>query len=105
MYAEITGRIERGQAIPGFAMAPTRPTRKWTQPPAATAAALAEAFDAEVDEFFESKIKSPAQVEKVVGKGKIPDGLVIAESSGTKLVRDTDPAALPTSAANDFVNA
>jgi hypothetical protein len=44
----------------------------------------------EDEEIFEKKIKSPAQIEKVVGKKNVPAHLVMSVSSGLSMVRDTD---------------
>lgn len=95
------GELERGRPIPGWALKPKRATRKWN-PAIDVAFALAAEFKADREDFFEEpKLKSPAQVEKLVGKGKLPEGLTVAESSGFNLVRDTDPRAV-SPAATEF---
>ena len=61
--------------------------------------ALAKASGDEPSVFFTRSILSPAQAEKLIGKKNVPAGLIVAQSSGLKLVRDTDPSALPLAAA------
>lgn len=77
--------IERGRSIPGWALAPKRAVRKWADPVVAPTQLMLK-FGLEEEDVFEWKIRSPAQIEKLVGKGSIPDELITAESSGLKLV-------------------
>lgn len=94
------GEIERGRPIPGWALVPKQARRKWVDPEDAVTR-LSTTFGADDDDLYERKLKSPAQIEKLVGKGKIPEGLTVAESSGWNLIRDTDArAVLP--AASEF---
>lgn len=44
------------------------------------------------EDLMVTALKSPAQVEKVVGKKNLPAEYVSAVSSGTKMVPDSDPA-------------
>jgi hypothetical protein len=95
------GEIERGRPIPGYALKPKRATRKWIGDTALVVSRLQEKFGADDEDLYERNLKSPAQVEKTVGKGNIPEDLIVAESSGFNLSRDTDPrAVLP--AASEF---
>ena len=79
-------RIKAGVAVPGWAEVPTRPTRKWTDTSAVES--LLAGFD-----VHERKLKSPAQVEKLLRKSSDTWGLVSpyveSKSSGTKLARVT----------------
>lgn len=84
------GKLERGEAMPGFKLVPTRPTRKWTDE--ATALQALEAMGFQKEDLMVTALKSPAQVEKVVGKKNLPAEYVSAVSSGTKMVPDSDPA-------------
>jgi hypothetical protein len=78
-------RIKEGLRVPGWAEVPTRPTRKWTD--TAAIESLLAGFD-----IWDKKLRSPAQVEKLLKKSS-PDtwGLVSpyveSKSSGTKLAR------------------
>lgn len=77
----------------GFKLVATRATRKWRDEKEASAyLRTIVGIDAD-DAYTEPKLKSPAQVEKVIGskrKGEIAE-LVIAKSSGTILVPVEDP--------------
>jgi len=88
-FADIEGGVE----VPGWALKPKRATRKWRNEGETTE--WLEGAGAEAEDYTETKLRSPAQIEKLVGKGKIPDGLIVAESSGLTLCRDTDPKAVP----------
>jgi hypothetical protein len=73
-------QAELGVEIPGWKLVDKRATRKWRddfQPPA------------DESRWWELKVKSPAAMEKVLGKGVIDD-FVIKESSGKTLVPTTD---------------
>ncbi len=85
--------VDHGRPIPGYAVTPKRATRKWVNPEE-TVTRLSTEFGADEGDLYEQKLKSPAQVEELVGKGKIPEDLIVAESSGWNLVRDTDKRAV-----------
>jgi len=85
--------IEAGMPVPGWALKPKRATRKWRNEEETTE--WLEGAGAEAEDYTETKLRSPAQIEKLVGKGKIPEELIVAESSGLTLCRDTDPKAVP----------
>ena len=91
--SSVMAELEAGETIPGWALKPKRATRKWANEQEVTS--WLEEQGAEVEDYTDTKLKSPAQIEKLVGKGKIPDALVVAESSGMTLCRDTDPKAVP----------
>jgi hypothetical protein len=77
----------RGEDIPGFKLVDKRATRKWADE-AAVESALAQ-----VEEAHTVKLKSPAQIEKLVGKKKFKElePLVVKQSSGHALVPVSDP--------------
>ena len=78
---------EAGRVPPGFKLVPTRPTRVWKDADAARAFLLDYGLDDE-DVFGEPKIRTPAQIEKILGKkskGDIAD-LWESVSKGTVLV-------------------
>lgn len=92
--AEAQRRIEAGERVPGWRLAPTRPTRKWTDEEAA-----AESIRTDTGLPFAAlqqkpKLLSPAQMEKLLKKeGLAPDilePLISSESSGVKLVRSDE---------------
>lgn len=94
------GEIERGRSVPGWGRKPKRATRKWRDDKETVAWAERE-FGATTEDLFDLAIKSPAQIEKLVGKGTIPGELVVAESSGYNLCHANDPKAIAT-AVTDF---
>ena len=95
LRALATQMLENGQTVPGFKLVAKRGTRQWTSE---------DAVDAWVDangltkEAYESKLRSPAQMEKVLKKYKkeLPSELVVSISSGSTLAPDSDsrPAVL-----------
>ncbi len=90
-YAE----AQHGRCPPGWKLVAKRATRRWrTEDGLADGLALRTGLGRE--EFFERRIKSPAQVEKLVKKVNLTE-LTVAESSGLALVpaEDKRPAAKP----------
>ena len=89
LRALATQMLENGQTVPGFKLVAKRGTRQWTSE---------DAVDAWVDangltkEAYESKLRSPAQMEKVLKKYKkeLPPELVVSISSGSTLAADSD---------------
>ncbi len=87
--------LETGQTLPGFKLVEKRPTRRWKNEEELLAWAATEGL--EDDDIYDKKLKSPSQIEKVVGKKNVPATLVMAVSTGVSMVPDTDnrpPAAL-----------
>lgn len=82
-----------GRVPPGYKLVPKRATRKWADIDAAQAI-----FNKEINAnvlrecFSPPELKSPAQVEKVLGKANKPlvDSLTVSISSGDTLVHDSD---------------
>lgn len=89
MRAVATQRLERGVPVAGFKLVAKRATRKWINEAEAIQWLLADG--ATTQRIMDSKLKSPAQIEKVVGKTHLPADLVSKESSGTSMVADSDP--------------
>lgn len=85
-YAEIA----HGRPVPGYKLVAKRATRKWTDELAAGKALLAAVGEAA---FEKPVLKSPAQVEKAVGKKEWAQYAELASSvsSGYTLVKDSDP--------------
>lgn len=82
------GLLEEGAAVPGYKLVNKRATRKWVDDAAAAKFAVDNGVVA-----YDMKIKSPAMVEKDLKKAKIalPADLVVAVSTGSTLVADSDP--------------
>lgn len=93
--------LETGGGLPGYKLVEKRPTRRWRVEEEFVAWATEEGLDD--DDIYEKKLKSPPQIERVVGKKNLPASLVIAVSSGTSMVADTDNRpAVASLAADDF---
>lgn len=87
--------LETGQSVPGYKLVEKRPTRRWKNREEVAEWAALEGLDD--DDLYEKKLKSPAQLEKVVGKKNLPATLVMSVSTGLSMVNDNDarpPAAL-----------
>ena len=80
--------LDAGAELPGYKLVEKRPTRRWRVEEEFVAWATEEGLDD--DDIYEKKLKSPPQIERVVGKKNLPASLVIAVSSGTSMVADTD---------------
>jgi hypothetical protein len=98
-------QLQRQVRIPGWELVPTRPTRKWISDEPTTAGTL-QLFDVPDNVIWETRLRSPAQIEKAMGRGarfrelwngQLAGALVESKSSGVKLAR-----AGKTDAAGDF---
>lgn len=81
--------LESGAEVPGYKLVAKRGTRQWIQD-----AAIEAWVDANgIPDAYDTKIKSPAQMEKVLKKhGKeLPSDLVTTVSSGSTLAVESDP--------------
>lgn len=98
-------QAEAGVEIPGFVLQAKRATRKWADE--LTVINWAAEQGLPHSEVFDSKLKSPAALEKVVGKKNMPNDLIVAVSSGYNLVPVVKNARLAsgrkTDAQEDFV--
>lgn len=105
--AEAFNRAQGGAAIPGWKLVAKRAVRKWSGEPDVVKGRLAFDFGLTPEQIVEEKLRSPAQIEKLL-KGddkKALAGLVVAESSGVTLARETDrraEARAQRDAASDF---
>jgi len=83
--------LENDITIPGFKLVPKRATRQWVNDEGALEA-LRE-MGLESDELTETKLRSPAQVEKVLKKHKLelPKDHVVAVSTGNTIAPESDP--------------
>jgi hypothetical protein len=94
--AEASLRIDAGQTVPGWKLAPKRAQRKWKDEEAAAQTFLKRGLTRL--EVYETELRSPAGMEKVLkASGMTKEGialvlkdLVVKESSGTTLVEDSD---------------
>lgn len=89
MRAHAQAKLERGEDVPGWKLVNKRATRKWGDEKDVIDWLKAKGFTEE--EFAILKVKSPAQIEKLVGKKNLPPEFVTSESSGLNMVPSTDP--------------
>lgn len=83
-------QASQGVDVPGFKVVDKRPSRVWAQSEAKTYKALKSHVSKKSD-VHTTKLLSPAQVEKVIGKANLDPELVQSISSGTTLVPESDP--------------
>lgn len=104
--AYATNLLERGGSVPGYKLVAKRPgPRKWKDD-AAAVKAIPILADIDPSLIFDPpKLKTPAALEKVVGKAGMADlaDLIKQESSGVNLVREeVARPAVPASVHRDF---
>lgn len=90
---EALRRAEMGAPPTGWKLVQKRATRKWANDEEETAERLRLAFSLPDEKLFTRKLATPAQVEKLLPK-KMKESLadlVVKESSGVTLARESDP--------------
>ena len=96
LRALATQMLENGQTVPGFKLVPKRATRQWVDEDKVVK--WADENKLAIADVWESKMKSPAQIEKGLKKYKLelPSELVVSISSGSTLAPESDsrPAVL-----------
>ena len=96
LRALATQMLENGQAVPGYKLVAKRGTRQWVNEDEVHTWYNTRFNN--VDDIYERKLKSPAQLEKVLKKVKVelPSELVVSISSGSTLAPESDsrPAVL-----------
>ena len=113
VYTAIEQAVKAGKQWPGYKLVDKRPTRKWNVDDHTVEKELSTIGLAESDIYCPREVKSPAQIEKVIGKAKKnADKLAFVEtlcekvSSGTKLVHESEPGdPVKRSAQEDFKDA
>lgn len=82
--------VEQGKPLPGYKLVAKRATRKWVNEEAARAALLVNLQESEITE---TSMISPAVAEKALKKLglALPEGTIVAVSSGNTLVNEDDP--------------
>lgn len=98
---ELERRLVAGRGITGFKLVEKRATRRWVDEKEAALWVWREHGLAEA--AHDMKLKSPAQIEKMIGKKNLPAELVEKKSSGYKLAPESDPRpALPSGPQHAF---
>lgn len=94
MRGYVQAKLERGEDVPGFKLIARRANRKWADEQQAANMLKGDGF--ELDETHKVELKSPAQIEKLLGKKNFSasplSALVEKKSSGHKMVSASDPA-------------
>lgn len=82
--------LEAGKPVPGYKLVAKRATRQWVDEGAAKKALLDYLAESDV---METSLISPAKAEKVLKKHglALPEGQVVAISSGSTLAAESDP--------------
>jgi hypothetical protein len=83
---------EHGRVPPGWKLVQKRATRRWTNEESVVDT-LIGVDGLTGDDIYETKLKSPAQIEKLIGKREFQETLgplTIAESSGYALAHESD---------------
>jgi hypothetical protein len=83
--------LENGQPVPGFKLVAKRGTRQWVDEDKVHNWYSAQLLN--VNDIYDRKLKSPAQLEKVLKKHsmELPSELVVSVSSGSTLAPESDP--------------
>ena len=76
--------------MPGWKLVPKRANRQWVFDEPTLRKALRKLKLLKADIYEAPKFKSPAQIEKLLGKKKLPEGAAAAFSSGTTLAPEKD---------------
>jgi hypothetical protein len=87
--ARLVGELEAGREVPGYKLVEKRATREWADAGVVEQWLRTQGYAGE--DIFVMKLKSPAQVEKLVGKKNVPAEYVVKQSSGTKMVSNEHP--------------
>jgi hypothetical protein len=92
LNALVEKKLKAGDKIVGWKLVAKRSARKWVDEEGATFD-LVYKLDVPEDDLYEEKMKSPAQVEKILKKlnKELPEGLTVSVSSGDTLAPDSDP--------------
>lgn len=89
LRGRIVRELEAGRDVPGWKLVNKRARRVWGDPTEVQAWASGSGLSP-ADYFEPLSLKSPAQMERVVGKKNLPDALVARVISGTTLVPSSD---------------
>ena len=95
--------LESGRDVPGWKVVPKRASRVWANEREVLDWAKQQGL--QTDELYDQKLKSPAALEKVVGKKNLPEALVAKVSSGYTLAPANDPRPAITNVAADEFSA
>jgi hypothetical protein len=99
--ARIENEIKAGGSVPGWKMVEKRAERVWNDQTAVARWASTQGLS--TDDLYSKELKSPAQMEKLVGKKNLPADLYSKVSSGFNLARaSSSRPAVGISAGDEF---
>ena len=101
MRARIENELNQGHKVPGFKLVMKRGKRVWAFEDKQTVRFLEKMGLQEEDIYREPELKSPAQLEKVVGRRHLPEEMMVMQSSGTIVAPDSDARPAVVSSAQD----
>lgn len=101
----VQSQLESGNNVPGWKIVPKRASRVWQSDTQATAKRLRDELMLDTEDIFDLKLKSPAAIEKIVGKKNLPADLYASVSSGYTLAPSSDPRPAVLSVAADEFSA
>lgn len=90
LYERVTHELEAGREVPGWKMVNKRARRVWADVAELKTWAKAVGLKPK-DLLIEPELKSPAQIEAIIGKRNLPEELYARMSSGLTLVPEDDP--------------
>lgn len=85
----LENKLNAGEKVPGFKLVEKRANRAWRDEGEAIQTLISMKLTDE--DMFNRELRSPAQIEKIVGKKAFPTDLVVKKSSGTTMVAEADP--------------
>lgn len=96
-------QLKSGAEVPGWKLVQKRATRVWSDPAKVEEWALLEAGLDKADIYTAPELKSPAQLETLVGKKAFPASLTVSVSSGYNLApASSSKPSVAISAADEF---
>jgi len=102
LYERVTRELEAGHEVPGWKMVNKRARRVWADVEELKKWAKAAGLKPR-ELMAEPEVKSPAQIEAIIGKKNLPEALFARVSSGLTLVPESDPRpAVAVGPAEDF---
>jgi hypothetical protein len=102
MRSRVEKDLMDGRPVPGYKLVEKRPRRVWNDETEVAAWAASSGLSAD-DFLTDPQLKSPAQIEEVIGKKYLPEQLYTFVSSGATIAPEDDPRpALASAASADF---
>lgn len=89
LHERVTRELEAGGQVPGWKLVQKRARRVWVDPDEVQTFLLIAGLEG--TDIYETSMRSPAQIEKIVGKANLPQELYARVSSGLTLVPEFDP--------------